>query len=63
MNKYKIKCNTSKGAIFFIVSNGKYTEGYNFSGNFCRTIIVVGVPNRNLGEYKIKIKQKKYGTK
>ena len=43
-----------------MVHGGKYSEGYNFKDNFCRGIIMVGVPNSNISDPKIIMKRKFY---
>ena len=40
-----------------MVHRGKYSEGYNFKDNLCRTIFMVGVPNQNIQEPKVIMKK------
>ena len=41
-----------------MVHRGKYSEGFNFKDDFCRGIIMVGVPYKNLSDPKICMKRK-----
>ena len=43
-----------------MVHGGKYSEGYNFKDEFCRGIIMVGVPNSNIKDPKIIMKKMFY---
>ena len=43
-----------------MVHGAKYSEGYNFKDDFCRGIIMVGVPNSNLADPKIIMKKRFY---
>lgn len=47
MNKYTKLSKTKKGAILFLVSRGKYSEGYDFKGNLSRAIFIIGIPYIN----------------
>jgi Rad3-related DNA helicase len=40
-----------------MVHRGKYSEGYNFKDDLCRGIFMVGVPNKNIQEPKIIMKE------
>jgi Rad3-related DNA helicase len=40
-----------------MVHRGKYSEGYNFKDDLCRGIFMVGVPNKNIREPKIIMKE------
>jgi Rad3-related DNA helicase len=40
-----------------MVHRGKYSEGDNFKDDLCRGIFMVGVPNKNIQEPKIIMKE------
>jgi Rad3-related DNA helicase len=40
-----------------MVHRGKYSEGFNFKDDLCRGIFMVGVPNKNIREPKIIMKE------
>ncbi|KAH0789618.1 ATP-dependent RNA helicase CHL1 [Histomonas meleagridis] len=44
MKTYKSHINNSSGAILFAVINGKLSEGINFADNYCRCVMIVGMP-------------------
>lgn len=47
-----------KGAIFFIVFWGWYSEGFDFKYELARMVIIVGIPFSNITDPKLKgIKQ------
>ncbi|XP_067119100.1 Fanconi anemia group J protein homolog [Centruroides vittatus] len=50
------------GSIFFAVFRGKVSEGINFSDNYARAVISVGIPFPNLRNIQIDLK-KKYNDK
>ena len=43
-----------------MVHRGKYSEGYNFKDDLCRGVFMVGVPNKNIKEPKIIMKENFY---
>ena len=52
---YKELCKND-GAILFCVARGKFTEGHNFNDDLCRGLFMIGVPNLNLKDPKIRLK-------
>lgn len=52
------KTNSRSGAIFFAVYRGKVSEGINFSDNYCRSVIAIGIPYQNFGSYDVSLKLK-----
>ena len=46
----------SGGAVFFGVCRGKLSEGLDFSDRDARTVILVGIPFRNIADPGVKIK-------
>jgi len=40
----------------FCVFRAKFSEGYNFADDLCRGIILIGVPNLNIKDPKVKLK-------
>ncbi|XP_023215127.1 Fanconi anemia group J protein homolog isoform X2 [Centruroides sculpturatus] len=50
------------GSIFFAVFRGKVSEGLNFSDNYARAVISVGIPFPNVKDIQIDLK-KKYNDK
>jgi len=57
--KYEKEC-WKQGAILFAVARGNYGEGYDFKDKLCRGLIIIGVPNLNLGAPKVKLKKAYY---
>ena len=55
MKKYKKECQ-GKGGILFCVFRAKFSEGFNFTDDLCRGIILVGVPNLNIKDPKVIMK-------
>ncbi|KYQ92970.1 DEAD/DEAH box helicase [Tieghemostelium lacteum] len=45
------------GAILMAVCRGKISEGIDFSDEYARGVIVVGIPYPNLGDIKVKLKK------
>ena len=43
-----------------MVCGGKFSEGQNFSGDLCRGLFMVGVPNLYVGNVKLKMKKRFY---
>jgi Rad3-related DNA helicase len=41
----------------FAVARGKYSEGINFKDEYCRGIIMVGVPNQYIESPKMRMKE------
>ncbi|MCQ2818602.1 MAG: DEAD/DEAH box helicase family protein [archaeon] len=48
---------TKTGGIFFSVCRGSSSEGLDFSDNFCRLVIIIGIPYANMGDDKVKLKR------
>ncbi|XP_018915007.2 Fanconi anemia group J protein homolog isoform X1 [Bemisia tabaci] len=46
-----------KGALFFAVFRGKVSEGINFSDNYARCVISVGIPYPNAKDNLVKLKK------
>lgn len=44
----------------FAVHRGKITEGKNFIDNQCNGIILIGIPNLNISDPKIQLKELYY---
>jgi Rad3-related DNA helicase len=46
MKKYIKACKENEGnPILLCVCRGKYAEGYDFKGDLCRKLYIIGVPN------------------
>ena len=63
-NKSILKCyqnankdKNNKGAILFSVCRGTTSEGIDFSDDYARMVIVVGIPYPNLGDVKVQLKK------
>jgi hypothetical protein len=48
---------TRTGGLFLAVCRGKVSEGIDFSDNYCRGVIVVGIPFPNVKDLKISLKK------
>ena len=48
---------TINGAILLGVCGGRMSEGFNFSDELARAVIIVGVPFKNIKSYKIALKR------
>ena len=53
---YQKKCK-AKGAVFFVVFNGKFSEGMDFKHEFARMVILVGIPFPSLMDLRIQAKK------
>ena len=62
LENYKSNC-SKNGAILFMVSRAKFSEGYNFSNDLCRAVILIGVPNLHLYSTKMEMKKLFYNYK
>lgn len=54
--KYKKSCR-SKGAVFFLVFGGKFSEGLDFKDELARLVIIMGIPFGNIMDTKIQAKK------
>ncbi|KAI8336223.1 hypothetical protein BC941DRAFT_428637 [Chlamydoabsidia padenii] len=45
------------GALFFAVYRGKISEGIDFSNNYCRAVVAIGIPYPNLKDTQISLKR------
>ena len=52
IENYFLECD-NKGAVLFCVARGKFSEGYDFKDQYCRGVIMVGIPNLNIKSPKI----------
>ncbi|KAI8973453.1 helicase C-terminal domain-containing protein [Mycotypha africana] len=50
------------GALLLAVFRGKVSEGIDFSDNYCRTVVTLGIPYPGLKDLKVKLK-KEYNDK
>lgn len=48
---------TKKHAVLFAVCRGKVSEGIDFSDNYARTVVIVGMPFASLGSVQVKLKR------
>ncbi len=48
---------TVKGAIFFAIFRGKISEGIDFSDDYARAVLVVGIPFPNVKDLKVGLKK------
>lgn len=55
-NQYCKSCRTT-GAVFFLVFNGKFSEGMDFKHEYARMVILMGIPFPNLMDLKIQAKK------
>ncbi|ORZ11058.1 helicase C-terminal domain-domain-containing protein [Absidia repens] len=53
----------STGALFFAVYRGKISEGIDFSNNYCRAVVAVGIPYPNLKDTQVSLKRSYNDTK
>ena len=63
MEDYKREIRAGRGAVLLIVFRGNYSEGYNFSDDLCRAMIIVGQPFPKIDAPKLKLKEKLLGKK
>ncbi|KAG9510359.1 Regulator of telomere elongation helicase 1-like protein, partial [Fragariocoptes setiger] len=55
---YKRKIDeNNRGAVFFGICRGKLSEGINLYGNYCRTVIVVGLPFPSTQDPRVNMKK------
>ena len=47
----------------FMVFRGNYSEGKDFPNDFCRGLIIIGVPNLNIEDPNLKLKEFFYDNK
>ena len=43
--------------MLFATSRGNYSEGFDFKDEFCRGVIIIGVPHLNIKSPKMRIKE------
>ena len=55
-SQYCKSCRTT-GAMFFLVFNGKFSEGMDFKHEYARMVILMGIPFPNLTDLKIQAKK------
>eukprot|EP01132_Coremiostelium_polycephalum_P003125 gene3125-3907_t len=51
-----VKINRTKGAIMFAVCRGKVSEGIDFSDEYARGVIIIGIPYPNKKDLKVSLK-------
>lgn len=54
MSLYKSHIDHSKGAVLFAVINAKLSEGINFANQYCRCVMVVGMPFADANDIVLK---------
>ena len=59
--EFKDEITKNGNAIMLIVFRAKFSEGYNFKDELCRTVIVIGLPYPSLGDSKVRLKYKLMG--
>ena len=63
MNRFKSLIDNQKGnftgAILLAVMNGKLSEGINFSNNYCRCVIIIGMPFSDSNDLILKQRDRK----
>lgn len=57
MELYLKEASGPKGAILCCVCRGKVTEGIDFSDEKARAVVLIGLPNANISDKKLKWKQ------
>eukprot|EP01133_Synstelium_polycarpum_P004349 gene4349-5078_t len=55
---YQEAVTTKRGSILFSVCRGKVSEGINFSDEYARGVIVVGIPLPNIKDLRVDLKKK-----
>ncbi|CAO3637615.1 unnamed protein product [Mucor hiemalis] len=45
------------GAMFFAVFRGKVSEGIDFTDNYCRAVVTIGIPYPNVRDMEVKFKR------
>lgn len=50
-------CSKGKGAIMFSVFRGTASEGIDFSDDYARMVILIGIPYPNLGDVRVQMKR------
>lgn len=58
VSSYRRKINQNGRAVFFGVCRGKLSEGVNLEGNYCRTVILTGLPFPSATDPKVKATRK-----
>lgn len=53
LRSFKNKIDQKGRAVFFCVCRGKLSEGTNLEGNYCRTVMLVGLPFPNVTDIKV----------
>lgn len=57
MNEYKHKSKTDRGSVFFCVARGKITEGIDFSDEYARAVILIGIPYPPIKNISVQVKR------
>ena len=58
INEYKIEIDNKIGAAFLGVCRGKLAEGLDLSNNYCRAVIMTGLPYVNRYDPRVMLKEK-----
>ncbi|GAM21429.1 hypothetical protein SAMD00019534_046040 [Acytostelium subglobosum LB1] len=58
LNGYNNSVKAGKGALLFSVFRGKVSEGINFSDEYARGVIIIGIPFPNIKDLRVDLKKK-----
>lgn len=63
MRTFKSHIDSNQGAVLFAVINGKLSEGINFANDYCRCVVVVGMPYPDSNDVALKQRREFFNKK
>ena len=57
MDEFEIAVKSKKGAILLAVHRGKFSEGFDFTDEMARMVILVGIPYPPIKDLKVELKK------